>query len=110
MMRFPHSKKNCIFASQSKKKKVMNATTYSSSAMSNLWNYLQGLSLSTSDRRWLADRLIESTKEEDKEIFVQARNAIEEMRLQSEANGNSEMTLEEINEEIRQARLARKNQ
>ncbi|MBR4535555.1 MAG: hypothetical protein IKO62_02725 [Bacteroidales bacterium] len=88
----------------------MNATTYSSSAMSNLWNYLQGLSLSTSDRRWLADRLIESTKEEDKEIFVQARNAIEEMRLQSEANGNSEMTLEEINEEIRQARLARKNQ
>ena len=46
----------------------MNATTYSSSAMSNLWNYLQGLSLSTSDRRWLADRLIESTKEEDKEI------------------------------------------
>ena len=88
----------------------MNATTYSNSAMSNLWNYLQGLSLSTSDRRWLADRLIESTKEEDKEIFVQARNAIEEMRLQSEANGNSEMTLEEINEEIRQARLARKNQ
>lgn len=88
----------------------MNATTYSSSAMSNLWNYLQGLSLSTSDRRWLANRLIESTKEEDKEIFVQARNAIEEMRLQSEANGNSEMTLEDINEEIRQARLARKNQ
>lgn len=84
----------------------MNATTYSSSAMSNLWNYLQGLSLSTSDRRWLADRLIESTKEEDKEIFVQARNAIEEMRLQSEADGNSEMTLEEFNEEIRNARLA----
>lgn len=84
----------------------MNATTYSSSAMSNLWNYLQGLSLSTSDRRWLADRLIESTKEEDKEIFVQARNAIEEMRLQSEANGNSEMTLEEFDEEIRNARLA----
>ena len=84
----------------------MNATTYSSSAMSNLWNYLQGLSLSTSDRRWLADRLIESTKEDDKEIFVQARNAIEEMRLQSEANGNSEMTLEEFNEEIRNARLA----
>ncbi|MBQ9508177.1 MAG: hypothetical protein IJR53_02005 [Bacteroidales bacterium] len=84
----------------------MNATTYSSSAMSNLWNYLQGLSLSTSDRRWLADRLIESTKEEDKEIFVQARNAIEEMRLQSETNGNSEMTLEEFNEEIRNARLA----
>lgn len=88
----------------------MNTATYNSNAMSNLWNYLQGLSLSTSDRRWLADRLIESTKEEDKEIFVQARSAIEEMRIQSEANGNSEMTLEEINEEIRQARLERKKQ
>lgn len=88
----------------------MNTATYNSNAMSNLWNYLQGLSLSTSDRRWLADRLIESTKEEDKEIFAQARSAIEEMRIQSEANGNSEMTLEEINEEIRQARLERKKQ
>ena len=25
--------------------------------MNNLWNYIQGLSLSASDRQWLADRL-----------------------------------------------------
>ena len=30
-------------------------TTY---ALNNLWNYLQGLSLSQSDREWLADKLI----------------------------------------------------
>lgn len=27
-------------------------------ALDNLWNYLQGLSLSQSDRKWLADKLI----------------------------------------------------
>ena len=27
--------------------------------MNNLWNYIQGLSLSASDRQWLADRLVE---------------------------------------------------
>lgn len=27
-------------------------------ALNNLWNYLQGLSLSQSDREWLADKLI----------------------------------------------------
>ena len=37
-----------------------------------------------------------------------ARRAIEEMRRQSEQNGNNEMTLENINEEIRRAREARK--
>lgn len=38
-----------------------------------------------------------------------ARKAIEAMRQQSERNGNSELTLDEINEEIRQAREERKN-
>lgn len=88
----------------------MNTATYNSNAMNNLWNYLQGLSLSASDRRWLADRLIQSSREEDKEILAQARKAIDEMREQSETNGNSEMTLDDINAEIREARLARKNQ
>jgi hypothetical protein len=27
-------------------------------ALNNLWTYLQGLSLSQSDRQWLADRLV----------------------------------------------------
>lgn len=37
-----------------------------------------------------------------------ARKAVAAMRQQSENNGNSEMTLEEINEEIRQARQERR--
>ena len=37
----------------------MSTSTYSNSAMNNLWNYIQGLSLSASDRQWLADRLTE---------------------------------------------------
>lgn len=86
----------------------MNSATYDSNAMSNLWNYIQGLPLSSSDRRWLADRLIESTKEDENSIIAEARKAIEEMRRQSDENGNSEMTLDEINEEIRQVRLERK--
>lgn len=40
---------------------------------------------------------------------IKARRAIELMRSQSEENGNSELTLDEINEEIRQTRQERKN-
>ena len=35
-------------------------------ALNNLWNYLQGLSLSQSDREWLAGKLIEPVKVEEK--------------------------------------------
>ena len=88
----------------------MNTATYNSSMVNNLWNVIQGLSLSSTDQRWLADRLFESAKADDKAILAQARKAIEEMRQQSEANGNSEMTLDEINAEIRAARQTRKQQ
>ena len=37
----------------------------STTAMNNLWNYLQGLSLSSRNKRWLAERLIESTAEQE---------------------------------------------
>ncbi|MBO7464580.1 MAG: type II toxin-antitoxin system RelB/DinJ family antitoxin [Bacteroidales bacterium] len=48
-------------------------------------------------------------EELEREIMLDsARNAIEEMREQSEVAGNSVMSLEEINEEIRQARRERK--
>ena len=43
------------------------------------------------------------------QIIVNARKAIESMRSQSEQNGNSEMSFDEINGEIRKTRLARKN-
>lgn len=88
----------------------MDTTTFNSSMVNNLWNVIQGLSLSSTDQRWLADRLFESAKADDIAILAQARKAIDEMRQQSEENGNSEMTLEEINAEIRAARHARKEQ
>ena len=33
-------------------------------SMNNLWNYLQGLSLTASNQRWLAERLLESSEKE----------------------------------------------
>lgn len=32
-------------------------------SMNNLWNYLQGLSMSASNRRWLAERLMNPSEE-----------------------------------------------
>ena len=34
-------------------------------SMNNLWNYLQGLSLTASNQRWLAERLLESSEKEE---------------------------------------------
>ena len=41
-------------------------------------------------------------------IKANARKAIEAMRLQSEQNGNAELSLDDINKEIRLTREARK--
>jgi hypothetical protein len=46
----------CIFASE---KQINKMNTLS---MNNLWNYLQGLSLTASNQRWLAERLLESSE------------------------------------------------
>jgi hypothetical protein len=35
-------------------------------SMNNLWSYLQGLSLTASNQRWLANHLIESAEIEEK--------------------------------------------
>ena len=43
------------------------------------------------------------------ETKIRARKAVTAMRQQSESNGNSELTLEEINAEILLARQERKN-
>ena len=48
----------CIFAIEKQRNK-MNALS-----MNNLWNYLQGLSLTASNQRWLAERLLESSEKE----------------------------------------------
>lgn len=41
---------------------IMNTTTSNSAAMNNLWNYIQGLSLSSSDQKWLGARLIAASE------------------------------------------------
>ena len=87
----------------------MNTATYSS-IVNNLWSVIQGLSLSSADQRWLANRLFENAKSEDNEILAKARKAVEEMRQQSEENGNSAMSIDDINAEIRASRSAHKQQ
>lgn len=61
-------------------------------------------------RQWI-ERQVESLlarfNSKQRATIAKARRAIESMRKQSERNGNSNMTLEEINQEIRQARASR---
>lgn len=59
---------------------------------------------------WLQQRIEELLLDfyARQEVRTRARKAILAMRQQSESNGNSELTIEEINEEIRQARQERK--
>lgn len=70
-----------------------------------------GLDLSTAIRMFLKKAVIERGLPFDTKIdetTLKGVIAIEQMRAISEANGNSEMTLDEINEEIRLAREERK--
>jgi anti-sigma factor RsiW len=48
-------------------------------------------------------------KSERQQRLSRAKKAIDALRQQSEQNGNAEMTLEDINEEIRQTRIERKS-
>lgn len=52
-----------IFAE--KKGSIMGTVT-----INNLWSFIQGLSLSVNDRKWLAGKLLEPTAEENSEKQV----------------------------------------
>ena len=71
-------------------------------SMNNLWSYLQGLSLTSSNQRWLGKRLIEasaarkSSSEED--IKLEKLNAL--FGVWSDRDG------EQIEKAIREARTA----
>lgn len=72
-----------------------------------------GMDLSTAIRMFLKRSVLVGGIPFDTKIdesTLKAILAIDNMRTISEKNGNSEMTLEEINEEIRLARQERKNQ
>lgn len=45
----------------------------STAALTNLWNYIQGMSLSDRNKQWLADRLIESKSSRKKEADLARR-------------------------------------
>ena len=71
-----------------------------------------GMDLSTAIRMFLKRSVLVGGIPFDTKIdesTLKAILAIDNMRTISEKNGNSEMTLEEINEEIRLARQERKN-
>ncbi len=71
-----------------------------------------GMDLSTAIRMFLKRSVLVGGIPFDTKIdesTLKAILAVDKMRTISEENGNSEMTLDEINEEIRLARLERKN-
>jgi hypothetical protein len=63
--------------------------------------------------RWLQEQmelaLLQLYNSQRQAVLSKARQTIDAMRQHSEENGNSKLTLDEINEEIRQARLGRKS-
>ena len=72
-----------------------------------------GIDLSTAVRMFLKYCVIEGgipfyTKVD--QLTLNAILAVDKMRTTSENNGNSEMSLDEINEEIKSSRMERKNQ
>ncbi len=71
-----------------------------------------GIDLSTAVRMFLKKSVLEGGIPFDTKVDQLTLNAIlavDKMRTTSENNGNSEMSLDEINEEIKSSRMERKN-
>lgn len=70
--------------------------------MNHLWNYLQGLSLTASNRKWLAKRLVEAdqapvmTDKEIKEGLLTAFNQLKEVEEGKRMTRNAEELLYEL--------------
>lgn len=71
-------------------------------SMNNLWNYLQGLSLTASNRKWLAEKLIEpqtSTDMNDEKIrqeLTEAFQQLEEVKAGNRKTRKAEELLYEL--------------
>ena len=71
-------------------------------SMNNLWSYLQGLSLTASNRKWLAERLVEpqtSSVMSDEEIrqgLTEAFHRLEEVKTGKRKTRNAEELLYEL--------------
>ena len=73
--------------------------------MNNLWTYIQGLSLSQRNRKWLADKLvepIEDTKTAQQKAYVKETltRALKEVE-QAKREGRKLQTLDEFIQELR---------
>lgn len=71
-------------------------------SMNNLWTYLQGLSLTASNRKWLAERLVEPQADvvmKDEEIrlgLTEAFHQLEEVKSGKRQTRNAEELLYEL--------------
>lgn len=69
-------------------------------ALNNLWAYLQGLSLSRSEREWLAEKLIEPIKSEEKEeVTEEPKKRRKVLPLSPEVEFLSNLHLREFTQE-----------
>ena len=75
------------------------------SALNNLWSYLQGLSLAKADREWLAGKLLEpsavdlKTRQQQEMVKESLTRALNEVKA-AKREGRKLQTLDEFLEEL----------
>ena len=72
----------------------------STAALNNLWTYIKGLSLSYSDRQWLAEHLVEP---EEIERAKQRKRDEELVRKLRSLRYEGEMTADELKKALRES-------
>ena len=72
----------------------------STAALNNLWTYIKGLSLSYSDRQWLAEHLVEP---EEIERAKQRKRDEELVRKLHSLRYEGEMTADELKKALRES-------
>ena len=77
--------------------KVRAITT---SALNNLWRYLQGLMLTQSEREWLVGKLSEPVKPEEEEVAVESLKRHKVIPLSPDVEYLSSLHLREFTQEV----------
>lgn len=76
-----------------------------STALNNLWAYIDSISLSDRNKQWLADKLIESKKKSKKEAQAQyvresLQRALDEVKEMKKKNYEGVQTMDEFLAEL----------
>lgn len=76
-----------------------------STALNNLWAYIDSISLSDRNKQWLADKLIESKKQSKKETQAQyvresLQRALDEVKEMKKKNYEGVQTMDEFLAEL----------